>query len=127
MQDTIAGTSLVVQWLRCLSSSSWGAGSIPAQRTKIPHDAQHGQRHNDHGWTLTDSASCYSFSTYQISPHTPDPHDKLTISSSSIPSPPSRGNHFSLPPFCQVVPFFRLSWVFLEEYVPAFYILTRDL
>ena len=34
------GTSLAVQWLRLRTSTAGGAGSIPAQGTKIPHDAQ---------------------------------------------------------------------------------------
>ena len=33
------GTSLVVQWLRLWASTASGAGSIPVQRTRIPHAA----------------------------------------------------------------------------------------
>jgi len=36
---TQSGTSLVVQWLRLLTSSAWGAGSIPDWEIKIPHAA----------------------------------------------------------------------------------------
>ena len=34
---TVSGTSLAVQWLRLCTSSIGGIGSIPGQRTKIPH------------------------------------------------------------------------------------------
>ena len=33
------GTSLVVQWLRLCTPNAGGLGSIPGQRTKIPHAA----------------------------------------------------------------------------------------
>ena len=35
----IAGTSLVVQWLRLRASTAGGEGSIPGPGTKIPHAA----------------------------------------------------------------------------------------
>ena len=38
------GTSLVVQWLRLCTPSAGGMGSIPGQRTKIPHAMQHSQK-----------------------------------------------------------------------------------
>ena len=34
------GTSLVVQWIRLWASTAEGMGSIPGQRTKIPHATQ---------------------------------------------------------------------------------------
>jgi len=34
------GTSLVVQWIRLWASTTEGMGSIPGQRTKIPHATQ---------------------------------------------------------------------------------------
>ena len=34
---TVSGTSLAVQWLKLCTSSVGGIGSIPGQRTKIPH------------------------------------------------------------------------------------------
>ena len=37
--NTGAGTSLVVQWLRLRAPNAGGPGSIPAQGTKIPHAA----------------------------------------------------------------------------------------
>ena len=38
------GTSLVVQWLRFSTPDTVGMGSIPGWGTKIPHDAQNGQK-----------------------------------------------------------------------------------
>ena len=38
------GTSLVVQWLRFSTPDTVGMGSIPGWGTKIPHDAQTGQK-----------------------------------------------------------------------------------
>ena len=39
-----SGTSLAVQWLRIQSSTTEGAGLIPAWRTKILHAAQCNQK-----------------------------------------------------------------------------------
>ena len=36
-------TSLVFQWLNLPASTAGGVGSVPGQRTKIPHAAQHAQ------------------------------------------------------------------------------------
>ena len=36
-KSSIAGTSLVVQWLRLRTSTAGGVGLIPGGRTKIPH------------------------------------------------------------------------------------------
>ena len=38
------GTSLVVQWLRCHTSTAGGMGLIPGWGTKIPHDTWCGQK-----------------------------------------------------------------------------------
>ena len=38
------GNSLVVQWLRFCASTTEGTGSIPGQRTKIPHALPCSQR-----------------------------------------------------------------------------------
>ena len=38
-RKSIAGTSLVVQWLRLQASTAGGTGSIPGQGTKITHAA----------------------------------------------------------------------------------------
>ena len=38
------GASLAVQWLRIHASNPGGAGSIPGQRSNIPHAAQCGQK-----------------------------------------------------------------------------------
>ena len=35
-QDALAGTSLVVQWLRLQASRAGGMGPIPGQGTKVP-------------------------------------------------------------------------------------------
>ena len=37
-------TSLAVQWLRLCTPNAGGMGSIPGQRTKIPHAMQHSAR-----------------------------------------------------------------------------------
>ena len=41
--ETLA-TSLMAQWLRLHAFKASGMGSIPGQRTKIPHTAQHNQK-----------------------------------------------------------------------------------
>ena len=38
------GTFLAVQWLRLCTSTAGGTGSIPGQRTKIPHAMQCNQK-----------------------------------------------------------------------------------
>ena len=38
-----AGTSLVVQWLRCHASTAGGVGLIPGQGSEIPHATRRGQ------------------------------------------------------------------------------------
>ena len=38
------GTSLAIQWLRLHAPKSGSTGLTPAQGTKIPHAAQHGQK-----------------------------------------------------------------------------------
>ena len=38
------GTSLVVEWLRCHTSTAGGMGLIPSWGTKIPHVVQSGQK-----------------------------------------------------------------------------------
>ena len=40
----IAGTSLVVQWLRLCDFTAGGTGLIPVCRTKTLQDAWHGQK-----------------------------------------------------------------------------------
>ena len=37
-------TSLLVQWLRFHASNAGAEGSIPGQRTKIPHYVRHSQK-----------------------------------------------------------------------------------
>ena len=36
--------SIADQWLRCLTSTTRGMGSIPGQGTKIPHDIQNNKK-----------------------------------------------------------------------------------
>ena len=42
--NTFAGTSLVVQWLRLHASKASDASSVPGQGAKIPPAAQHSQK-----------------------------------------------------------------------------------
>ena len=54
LQDCCWGkkwTSLAVQQLRFCTSHAQGKGTIPDQRTKIPHAAQHGKTKNQHIYT----------------------------------------------------------------------------
>ena len=46
VNNTVVGTSLVVQWLRLCAPNAGGVGSIPGKGTKIPHATQHGQKIN---------------------------------------------------------------------------------
>ena len=43
VKSTGLGNFLVVQWLGLLTFTSWGLGSIPGQRSKIPQGAQPSQ------------------------------------------------------------------------------------
>ena len=44
LKQRVFGISMTVQWLRLHASNAGGAGSIPGQRTRIPHAAGHGQK-----------------------------------------------------------------------------------
>ena len=43
LRDNFLGSSLVVQWLGCCTSTARALGLIPGQGTKIPQTMQHGQ------------------------------------------------------------------------------------
>ena len=43
-QNKIGGNSLAVQWLRLRDPNVGGIGSIPGQKTKIPHATRHSQK-----------------------------------------------------------------------------------
>ena len=48
VEETVGGTSLVVQWLRLHASKAGvGVGSIPGGGTKIPYAMQCGQKKKD--------------------------------------------------------------------------------
>ena len=44
VRNLMGGTSSAVQWLRFCASTAGGMGSIPGQRTRIPHATQHGPK-----------------------------------------------------------------------------------
>ena len=53
IQEGLAGTSLVVQWLRLCASNAGVVGLIPGQGTKIPDAALCGQKKKKRGLLLT--------------------------------------------------------------------------